>query len=138
MSSGAEPLSARAVHVERPRRLRLTAIVILAAFAIYTLAGFFGVPLLLNHFARGFVATRLHRQVTVGTIRFNPYTLRFSADGLHVSEREGPADFAAVGQIRFKASWSSLYRLAPIIQELTIEAPAVNLVRYQSHKLNFA
>ena len=138
MSSGAESLTARAVHVGRPRRLRMTAIVIVAAIAIFTLTGFFGVPLLLGHYAKGSLAASLHRRVSVGTIRFNPYTLRFSADGLHVSEREGPADFAAVGQIRFKASWSSLYRLAPIIHELTIEAPAVNLVRYQSHKLNFA
>lgn len=111
MSSRAGPLAARASHLGRPRLLRVTAIVIVAAFAIFTLTGFFGVPLLLDHLARGLVAARLHRRVTVGTIRFNPYTLRFSADRLRLSEREGPADFAAVGQIRFKASWRSLYRL---------------------------
>jgi hypothetical protein len=137
MSSRVEPLAARAVHLGRPRLLRATAIVNVAAFAIFTLTGFFGVPWLLDHLARGLVAARLHRRVTVGTIWFNPYTLRFSADGLHVSEREGPADFAAVGQIRVKASWSSLYRLAPIIQELTIEAPVLNVVRYRSHAFNF-
>jgi hypothetical protein len=81
---------------------------------------------------------RLHRRVTIGTIRFNPYTLRLSADALHISERGGTGDFAAVGQIRLMASWSSLYRLAPIIQEPTISAPALNIVRDRTQVFNFA
>jgi uncharacterized protein involved in outer membrane biogenesis len=122
----------------RSRWLHVTAIVIVATFAIFTLTGFFGVPLLLGHIISGSVAARLHRRVTVGTIRFNPYTLRLSADALHVSERGGAGDFAAVGQIRLKASWSSLYRLAPIIQELTIDTPVLNVVRNRAQVFNFA
>jgi hypothetical protein len=141
MTGRAGVWAAHADHLGRSRRLRLTAIVIVVAFAILTLTGFFGVPLLLGHIIRGSVAARIHRRVTIGTIRFNPYTLRLSADALHVSERGGAGDFAAVGQIRLKASWSSLYRLAPIIQELTIDAPVLNvvhIVRPRSHTVNFA
>jgi hypothetical protein len=130
-----------AAWAARSRWLHVTAIVVVAAFAIFTLTGFFGVPLLLGHIISGRVAARIHRRVTIGTIRFNPYTLRLSADAVHVSERGGAGDFAAVGQIRLKASWSSLYRLAPIIQELTIDAPALNvvhMVRHRSHTFNFA
>src|SRR6516162_256032 len=128
----------RAVHLGRTRRLRVAAVVLLAAIGIFTVGGFFGPPLLLDHIARVRVAAILHRRVTVGPIRFNPYTLELCADTLRVREREGDEDFATVGRIRLKVSWSSLYRLAPIIQELTIEAPVVNLVRYHSYKFNFA
>jgi hypothetical protein len=58
------------------RRLRATAIVIIVTFAIFNLTGFFGVPWLLAHFASNSAAASLHRRITVGTIRFNPYTLR--------------------------------------------------------------
>jgi hypothetical protein len=118
--------------------LRVAAVVLLAAIGIFTVGGFFGLPLLLDHIARVRVAAILHRRVTVGSIRFNPYTLELCADTLRVSERESDEDFAAAGQIRLKGSWSSIYRLAPIIEEFTIEAPAVNVVRYRSHKFNFA
>jgi hypothetical protein len=130
--------AAHAAHWGRSRWLHVTAIVIVTAFSIFTMTGFFGVPLLLGHIIRGSVASSLHRRVTVGTIRFNPYTLRLSADALHISERGGTGDFASVGQIRLKASWSSLSRLALIIEELTIDAPALNLVRNRAQEFNFA
>src|SRR6516162_987436 len=98
MTGRAEAWAARAAHLARSHRLRVSAIVIVAAFAIFSLAGFFGFPWLLDHFAHGSVAAILKRQVTVGTIRFNPYTLRLSVDALRVSERDGVGDFAAVGQ----------------------------------------
>ena len=79
------------------RWLHVATIVIVATFAIFTVTGFFGVPFLLGHIITGSVAARLHRRVTIGTIRFNPYTLRLSADALHISERGGTGDFAAVG-----------------------------------------
>jgi hypothetical protein len=133
-----ETWAVRASNLRHSRRLRVTAIIVTSVFAIFTLAGFFGVPWLVGYLARGRVADSLHRRVAVGAIRFNPYTLRFSADALHVSEREGSGDFAAVGQIRFKASWSSLYRFAPIIQEVTIDAPMLNVVRNRAQVFNFA
>src|SRR5215471_2638496 len=111
----------------RVRWLYVAAIIIFSTVAIFTVTGFFGVPLLLGHIIRGSVAASLHRRVTVGTIQFNPYTLRLSADALDISERGGDGDFALVGRIRLKASWSSLYQLAPIIRELTIDAPVVNV-----------
>ena len=138
MTGRAEAWAGRVAHLGRSRRLRVTTVIMIGALAIFTLTGFFGVPLLLDHVAQGTAAAILHRRVTVGPIRFNPYTLELCADTLRVREREGDEDFATVGRIRLKVSWSSLYRLAPIIQELTIEAPVVNLVRYHSYKFNFA
>jgi uncharacterized protein involved in outer membrane biogenesis len=122
----------------RSRWLHTATIIIAAIFAIFTVMGFFGVPFLLRHIITRSVGASLHRRVTIGTIRFNPYTLRLSADALHISERGGTGDFGAVGQIRLKASWSSLYRLAPIIQELTIDAPALNIVRDRAQVFNFS
>ena len=134
----AGPARAWAARLGRSHRLHLAAIIVFTAIAIFTAAGFLGVPLLLHHLANGRLAAALHRPVSVGKIRFNPYTLRLSADSLQVGERDGDQEFAGVGQVRVKASWSSLYRLAPIIQELTIEAPSLHVMRNKAQVFNFA
>jgi Domain of Unknown Function (DUF748) len=130
--------AARAANLTRSRRVLMIVLIIVGAVAIFTLAGFFGVPLLLGHLARVQVAAALHRQVSVGEIRFNPYTLRLSIDRLHVAERDSQEAFADIGQIRLKASWSSAYRFAPIVQELVIDRPTIHIVRTPAETFNFS
>src|SRR5277367_2271930 len=89
----------------RFRRLRQIALIVITAVAIFTLAGFWGVPHLLRYLARGPLTARLHRQVTLGKVTFNPYTLRLTIDYLHLGEHDNPQAFADIGQIRVKASW---------------------------------
>ncbi len=120
------------------RRLRATLLAVAAAFAIYTLAGFFAVPVLVRYLARGRLAAALHRPVSIGTVRFNPFTLRLSADDLRVGERGGGGDFGVVGSLRLKASWTSFYRWAPVLEELTIDRPMLHLVRGPERRFNFS
>ncbi len=127
---------ARAVHPGR--RVRIAALVIAALWAIFTLGGFFGVPLLLRHYVSTSLSAQLHRRAAVDAVRFNPYTLRLAAEGFHVDERTGSGEFARVGRLMVKASWSSVYRRAPIIQELIIERPALHLARGRDQRFNFA
>ncbi len=49
------------------------------ALLIYALAGFFLVPHLVRSQLQRYVAETLHRKVTVGDIRFNPFTFEASA-----------------------------------------------------------
>jgi hypothetical protein len=120
------------------RRVRAVVLTLCVALAIFTLGGFFGVPFMLRYLARGRLAAALHRPVTIGTVRFNPYTLRLSIDHFHVGEREGAQAFSDTTQIRVKASWQSLYRFAPIIQELTIQRPRFHLIRSSPDRFNFS
>jgi len=134
----APSLSAPAPAARRFRKLRRVVLIVTAAVAVFTLAGFLGVPHLLRYLARGPLAARLHRQVTVGKITFNPYTLRLTIDYFHLGEHDNPQAFTDIGQIRVKASWRSLYRLAPIIQEMAIDRPAAHVVRTASNRFNFS
>jgi hypothetical protein len=69
-------LSARAAELGRSRRMRKIGLSILGVVVLFGLVGFIGVPLVLRHIATGQLATALHRPVSVGKIRFNPYRLK--------------------------------------------------------------
>jgi Domain of Unknown Function (DUF748) len=120
------------------RRTRAIGAVLAALLAIFTLGGFFGVPLLVSHLAAGRLTAALSRQVSVGRVAFNPYTLRLRIERLHIAGRDRSHPFVDIAELRAVASWKSLWRLAPIIRELTIDGPTVHVVRTAAHRFNFS
>src|ERR1700724_3691213 len=131
-------LSARTAELGRSSRMRKIGLSILGVVALFGLAGFVGVPLLLRHISTGQLATALHRPVSVGKIRFNPYRLKLDLNQLHIGERDSPQPFVDIGHIHVKVSWTSLFRLAPVVREVTIERPAIHVVRLAEQRFNFS
>jgi Domain of Unknown Function (DUF748) len=131
-------LSARTAELGRSSRMRKIGLSVLGVVALFGLAGFVGVPLLLRHIATGQLATALHRPVSVGKIWFNPYRLKLDLDQLHIGEPDSPHPFVDIGHIHVKVSWTSLFRLAPVVREVTIERPAIHVVRIAEQRFNFS
>src|SRR5216684_822388 len=131
-------LSARVAELGRSGSMRKIGLGILGVVALFGLEGFIGVPLLLRHIATGQLATALHRRVSVGKIRFNPYRLKLDLDQLHVGERDSPHPFVDLGHLHVKVSWTSLFRLAPVVLEVTIDRPAIHVVRIAEQRFNFS
>src|ERR1700730_13318321 len=123
------------LNTKWPRRVITTILVIVVLFGLF---GFFGVPMLLRHILTTQVATSLKRPVTIGKIAFNPYRLRLDLDQLHIADRDPQKPFVDLGHLRVKVSWTSLFRLAPIVKELTLDRPAVHLVRTGDQQFNFS
>ena len=123
------------LYAKWPRRILTTIVVIVVLFGLF---GFFGVPLILRHVLTTQVATSINRPVTIGKIAFNPYRLRLDLDQLHIADRDPQKPFVDLGHLRVKVSWTSLFRLAPVVQELTIVRPALHLVRTGDQQFNFS
>ncbi len=98
----------------------ITTVVVLV---LYGLLGYFGLPILLRHIATGQLAAAPNRPLTVGRIGFNPYRLRLDIDQLHLGGRDGSQPFVDVGRLRVKVSWTSLFRIAPVVGEVVIDEP---------------
>ncbi|MFT0733627.1 DUF748 domain-containing protein [Ralstonia wenshanensis] len=128
----------RAAQVGTSRRTKRTAIGVLIFLVAFGLLGAFGGPPLLRHLAQTQLSTLLERPVSVGKISINPYTLRLDVDQLHIAERDGKTPFVDVGHLHVNASWSSIFRRAPVIEELSIEAPQVRIVRTAEQRFNFS
>ena len=129
---------ARIRELPKSRRVRRIAISLVIAIVVYALLGFVGVPMLLYHLAANQGTAALHRQVSLGHAYFNPFRLLLELDKLHVAERSGSDRFVDVGHLHVKVSWSSLYRLAPIVTEVSVGEPDINIVRNADKTFNFS
>ncbi|AOK50764.1 AsmA family protein [Burkholderia sp. MSMB617WGS] len=121
----------------RSRRAKRAGIGVLIFLAVFGLLGFFAAPPLIRHVAEQQLSQQLDRPATIARIAFNPYTLRLEADGVHVGERGGQGDFVDIGKLVVRASWSSLARLAPIVDEVRLDQPRLRIVRYDAQRFNF-
>ena len=72
----------------------------------------------------------LGRRLTIGDVAFNPWTLALRVDDIALA---GASDAAPpqlqIRQLRSKVSVSWVFRLAPVIDRLEIDAPMVRLTR---------
>ena len=108
----------------------------LAAFFIYSVGTYFGVPPLLRYVAKNQASATLNRQISIGDVSFNPYKLRLTLSQLQIAEKGGSGTFVNVRRINLRLSWTSLYRLAWVVKKLTVDDLAVHLVRRQHRKLS--
>ncbi|HYL58677.1 MAG TPA: DUF748 domain-containing protein [Candidatus Acidoferrales bacterium] len=133
-----DALVVRLLQASRSRRVRRAGLIAVAVVAVLGIALVVAVPPILRHVLTVQVAKSLERPVRVGRIRFNPLNLRLDVNDLHVGEREGPNPFVDLGHLRVKASWFSIFRLAPVVREVTIERPAFHIVRIDEQHFNFS
>ena len=119
-------------------RFRRVGLIILVILLIFTLFGVFAVPPILRHVLTGPVAASLHRPVTVGRISFNPYRLLLNLDQLHIGGRDNGEHFVDLDHLRVKASWSSIIHLAPVLHDVEIDRPVINVVRTGDQEFNFS
>ncbi|MHB8381645.1 MAG: DUF748 domain-containing protein [Candidatus Binataceae bacterium] len=120
------------------RRARNIGIAFVVVIFLYGVAGFFVVPPLLRHILTGSVSTQIKRPVAVGKISFNPFTLRLNVDRLHVGDIDPRKPFVDLGHLNVKVSWSSLFRLAPVVGELSLDHPSIHIVRSAPQRFNFS
>ncbi|CAD6552748.1 hypothetical protein LMG28140_05194 [Paraburkholderia metrosideri] len=124
-------------EVAQSRRTRRVLIGLLIFIVLFGLLGFFAAPPLIRHIAAQQLSKQLDRPTSIGRIALNPYTLRFEADNVHIGDRGGAGDFIDISRLIVKPSWSSLFRGAPIVDEVQIDSPRFHIVRYDAQRFNF-
>lgn len=128
----------RALAVYRSRRTRRITAGLLIALVVFGLLGFFAAPPLIRSQVESRASAALGRPVTLGGISLNPFTLKLTAERLHIGERDGKAPFIDIDRLTANASWASLFRAAPILDELRIDGPHVRLQRSAPQRFNFS
>jgi hypothetical protein len=127
----------RAVSTYRSRRARRIALGLVIFLVLFGLLGFLAAPSLIRSQIASRASAALGRQVTVGDVHLNPFSLRLRLERLHIAEADGKTAFVDVGQITADASWASVFRLAPILDEVRIDSPRVHIQRSAPQRFNF-
>ncbi|WP_250526513.1 DUF748 domain-containing protein [Caballeronia sp. GAWG2-1] len=131
------------VHARRTRRIAIGLIIFVVVIG---LLGFFVAPPVIRHIAEQQLGKQLDRPVTIRRIWLNPYSLDFEADDVHIGEApanlakapRAAAGFVDVSRLVVRTSWSSIFRLAPVVNELKIDSPRISIVRFDGEHFNFS
>ena len=108
---------------------RRTAIGLVIFIVFIGLFGYFALPSIIKSQAEQLISEKLNRLTTIGKVEVNPYTMRLTLRDVKMMEPEGDVKFAGFDALTVNLSAQSLFRFAPVIEQLQVSAPYVHLVR---------
>lgn len=108
--------------------------VILAVWA----AGFLVVPYVAKPLLIRVLEEKFHRPVAIREIHINPVYLLARVNGLTMGERDGGAPFFTVDELYVNLQAKSLWERVPVLEEITIKAPYLRIVRKEDSTYNIA
>ncbi len=115
----------RGAHV--PRRWRRRALwalgVLLALWAVAWLA----VPPLAKQFIEDKGSETLGRKVSIGAMDFRPWSMELTLTDIAIASADGASQQLAIKRIYVDAEMESVFRLAPVLDAITIDAPSLKL-----------
>ncbi|MDQ1303204.1 MAG: hypothetical protein QG595_1187 [Pseudomonadota bacterium] len=104
---------------------------------LYALLGFYAVPPILTGLLQDTVRTDYARELAIGEIRFNPFSLALEVDALALPDADG-GPLLAFDRLRVDAELDSLWHRALSFREITVDGLVVNAVLRPGGTLNFA
>jgi hypothetical protein len=120
---------------------------LLAAVALYALAGFLIAPAVIKWQLTKILSRELARPVTLEKLSINPFALSVRARGFVIREpsgqeppgREPSAGKPAVSfdELYINASLSSITRLSPVLDDVRLVRPVVRIVRNADKSYNY-
>ncbi len=118
---------------------RIATVILVLALAMLALLGLSAwlVPYVVRGALTDDVSAMLGRQISVGHIGFNPFTLTLRAHELSIAQ-PGAAPLLEVAGLDVSASWASLVRAAPVVDRVRVSQPKLTLVREDAARFNFS
>lgn len=113
--------------------LKFTACAAAVAVALYAGAGYVGVPYATRTVLEKVVSQELGREVTLSDVSFNPWTLVYELKGLSIPEASNDP-LLRLDLLRVDASIQTLFKLAPVIEEVTIDGLRINAVMNEKNR----
>ena len=117
--------------LRRPTFWVVVALVLLA----YALLGFLLVPRLVTSNLHSIIRDRYHREVTVGDVAFNPFTLQLVVQKFSLPDSDG-APMVSFDQLTVRVGLMSVIRFAPDFKLIALEAPSVRVIRRADGRVN--
>ena len=106
-----------------------------AAVLLYALIGFFLLPVLGKNLMEDKLSRALNREVLIQKVGVNPFALITTIEGLVVKDKNKEIFFSAQ-KISANLSLSSIFLLAPVVSDFSLEGPYIHFIRNRDHSFN--
>jgi uncharacterized protein involved in outer membrane biogenesis len=105
---------------------------------LYSLTGFLAFPYLIQKMLPEKLSLVLKRPVMIREVKFNPYTLTLSMEGFSVAEKSSSKTFLFFNRLLVNVQWSSLFQLALVVKEVSLDGPMIHISRISDQVFNFS
>ncbi len=138
MPNTAHAAVARVSQVLRTPRARRIGWGLLGIVVAYAVIGFLIVPPIAKPYLVETLSRELKREVTIESLRVNPFTLSATVRGLVMQDRPpGPDPALTFDELYVNASLASLFRMAPVLDAVRLAKPRLRLARTADRRYSF-
>ena len=109
-----------------------------AVFVLYIFFGFFFLPGILLPVVQDAISNALHRKTVIRELRVNPFSLGLKIKGFEIAQRDDPGKWIAAEEIYVDLQLVSILRMGPVLREVRIVSPYVNIIRNADGTYNFS
>jgi outer membrane protein OmpA-like peptidoglycan-associated protein len=113
-------------RLRRPARWLAWTLLVLLVLA---LVSWLALPSYVKKIASAQTEEKIGRKLSIGEVSFNPFRLALTASDITLFEPDGKTPFFTAQSLLVNASSASLFRLAPVLDELRLSTPEVHVVR---------
>ncbi|WP_081496365.1 DUF748 domain-containing protein [Herbaspirillum sp. YR522] len=105
----------------------------LLVLLLLALASWLALPSYVKKIASAQTEAKIGRKLTIGEVSFNPFRLALTASDITLFEPDGKTPFVTAQGLLVNASSASIFRLAPVLDELRLDTPEVHVVRLDAN-----
>lgn len=106
--------------------------------ALYAAFGFLLLPRIAGYVLVEKVAPTLNRQINVGEIRINPFSMTVDVSNFAISEPDGSGEFVAFDRLYANLELASIPRLAAVLRDARLDGPRIHIRLDQDGQTNFS
>ncbi len=119
-------------------RLRSWRTALLGLWIAWLIVGFLVIPPIVRRLLIENLRKRAGLEATVRSVRFNPFTLALTIEGLSIADRRPGSVLFSADEIYANAELSSLFRWAATLSEFRMVNPVIGARRFADGKINLA
>jgi len=117
---------------------RIVLITVGILFLLYTIVGFFIIPMIVKSVAVDYVKEELKRDAEIESVSFNPFTISLSVEGFKLYDKDKQSVFFSFKEFFINVSLWPLLSKKVDIQEVALREPDGNIIRYNEKEFNFS
>jgi uncharacterized protein involved in outer membrane biogenesis len=131
-------LLARLHGFTKTRKARISGIIALIFFVLFSITGFFILPPYVKLVAMDKLSGQLGRRVSMDSVSLNPFSLGVTINGFEIKEHDGSTTFVSFKKLYVNLEVMSIFRGGAVIREVKLEKPHIFIARTDANTYNFS